>query len=91
MQSSTRPTEEFNSLYANLVLFGEAIVTDAAGEIVNELAGAGHTLAVLVRDNPQTPRPELWMRDYDPHRSDVISAQSALVVAMRKDLGVDSS
>jgi hypothetical protein len=83
--------DEFNSLYATLVLFGTESVVDAAGDVVTELAVAGHTLAVLVRDEPGTPRTELWLRAYEPHRADLINAQSRLTVAMREDLGVDSS
>jgi hypothetical protein len=82
--------EEFNAPYASLVLFGAEGVVDAAGDVVTELATAGHTLSVLVQEDPTTRRAEAWVRAYDPHRSDLINAQSRLVVAMRNDLGVDA-
>jgi hypothetical protein len=83
--------EEFTSLYATFVLFGAERVVDAAGSVVSELADAGHALSALVQENPETPRAELWVRAYGPRRSDLINAQARLVVAMRQDLGVDSS
>lgn len=86
-----RAHEAFNALYANLVLFGPGAVVDAAGDVVTELASAGHTLGVLVGENPETPRAALWVRAYGPRRADAINARNRVVVAMRADLGVDSS
>ena len=81
--------EEFNSLYAGLMLFGAESVVDAAGDVVTALAVAGHHYSVLVREEPDKPRTLLWVRAYGPHRADLINAQSRLTVVMRGDLGVD--
>jgi hypothetical protein len=71
----------FNTLYASLVLFGEEGLVDAAGDVVTELASAGHTLGVLVRENPVTPRADLWVRASTAVPSGLVTDTTTVAVA----------